>query len=389
MKSKKLNNFLATFFAAVLLKEIVETNIHQDKANTESGEIKLKDIFAIKQATDRLGVEELKPYLQFILAEIKLMKEQEDTFEAAASKLIELYDELMGLQEKRAVWKPVPTCTHVHIVIGDSFAGSMKQALKELGCTETHKLISLRENYAIGPIYGLDLPEGRMARGDWFRNNITEAFEAYTEFENEYNELLDKIEQIPEPAEIIVWTSGNTCEQAGMRHALYLLRNKRNAISVNDACAFCEELYNRPNAYMEYRYSGEIPSDKLQKAIVQLEGKGKLCTADIAKLVREWKKLTEQTGTLRIWQDNDVLEVSAEYFDQYLLEKLDGLKPPVKDNGFLKSARLIGEAIGYCEQYIGDSYFEYRLRELIYDGVLEIKGVPAAMRYYSVRRKQH
>ncbi|WP_438445997.1 DUF1835 domain-containing protein [Gorillibacterium sp. sgz5001074] len=348
----------------------------------------MKDFLAIKKVTDRLGVEELKPYLRFILAEIQLIKEQEEPLEAAASKLIELYDELMGLQEKRAEWTPVPTCTHVHIVIGDSFAGGMKQALRGLGCTETHKLITLRENYAIGPINGLDSPEGRMARCNWFRNHITEAFEAYDEFEEEYIGLLDQLEQIPEQAEVMVWTSGNACEQAGMRHALYLLRNKRNSISVNDACAICEKLYNRPDAFITYRYSGEIPSEKLQEAIVRLDGKGKLCPSDITRLEREWQILTEQTGILRIWQDSTVLEVPAEYYDHYLLEKLDNLKPSAGDNGFLKSARLIGEAIGYCEQYIGASYFEYRLRELIYDGVLEIKGVPAAMRYYSIRRKQ-
>ncbi|MGN7384043.1 DUF3658 domain-containing protein [Paenibacillus sp. SAFN-117] len=54
---------------------------------------------------------------------------------------------------------------------------------------------------------------------------------------------------------------------------------------------------------------------------------------------------------------------------------------------FLKSARLIGEAIGYCEQDIGDSFFEYRLRELIYEGVLEIKGVPAGIKTDTTLKK--
>ena len=347
----------------------------------------LKDILAIKKATDSLGEGELKPYLRFILAKIKQLKEQEGTLESTVTDLIELYDELMGLQEKRAVWSPIPSCTHVHIVVGDSFSGSMKQALKGLGCMETHKVITLRENYAIGPLYCLDAPEGRKARSDWFRNNISEAFESYTDFEDEYHELLDKLEQIPEQAEVMVWTSGNACEQAGMRHALYLLRNKRNSISVNDACATCEELYNQPDTFINYRCSGEIPTDKLREAITRLDGKGKLYAADLALLQREWQVISEQTGTLRIWRDSAVLEVPAEYYDPYLLEKLDTLRPPAGDNSFLKSARLIGEALGYCEQYIGDSYFEYRIRELIYDGTLEIKGVPAAMRYYSVRRK--
>lgn len=90
---------------------------------------------------------------------------------------------------------------------------------------------------------------------------------------------------------------------------------------------------------------------------------------------------------LRIWRDDAVVEVPADSYDQYLLEKLDLLQSRAGNDGFLRAARLIGEAIGHCDQTIGDDYFEYRLRTLIYDGVLEIKGVPAAMRYYSVRRK--
>lgn len=95
-----------------------------------------------------------------------------------------------------------------------------------------------------------------------------------------------------------------------------------------------------------------------------------------------------QPGVLRIWQEDALLEVPADYYDSYLLEKLDSLQPPTGDEGFLKSARLVGEAIGYCDQYVGEAYFEHRVRELIYSGVLEIKGVPTAMRFYSIRRRK-
>ncbi|MEK4439138.1 DUF1835 domain-containing protein [Paenibacillus sp. FSL K6-2862] len=348
----------------------------------------IKDFLVIKKATENLGEGELKPYLHFILAKIKLLKDNEGASATVAQELIESYDELMGLQEKATFWSPVPTCTHVHIVIGDSFAGSMKQALRELGVEETHKLISLGENYAIGPL-GLDSSEGRKERSNWFSNNIIGGFEEYDGFENEYNQLLGKIDLIPEGAEIIIWTSSNACEQVGMRHAVHLLRGKPNAISVCDACAICEELYNRPDAFITYRHSGEITTQKLREAVTRLNNKRTLDSAEIQQLEQEWKDITKQSGSLRIWSDKAVLEVPAAYYDQYILEKLDDLKPPTGDDGFLKSARLIGEALGYCEQYIGDSYFEYRLRELIYNGVLEIKGVPAGMRYYSIRRKRN
>ncbi|GKS12735.1 hypothetical protein YDYSY3_37350 [Paenibacillus chitinolyticus] len=108
---------------------------------------------------------------------------------------------------------------------------------------------------------------------------------------------------------------------------------------------------------------------------------------DRLPLEREWQIISKQSGTLRIWRDGAVAEVPDDYYDMYLLDKLDKLRPP-SDHSYLKAARLIGEAMGYCEQFIGDAYFEYRVRQLIYDGILEIKGVPSSMRRYSVRRKK-
>lgn len=347
----------------------------------------MKDLIDIKRMIDRLGKENLKSCLGLVLMQVTLLKEQKVSHEQAVAALMELYDQLTEYEEKKTFWDPGPGCSHVHIVTGDSFAGSMKQALKELGWAETHKIVTLGEHYAIGPVNGLDSQEGRKMRSDWFRDNISGAFEMYEDVEEEYRDLLHKLEQIPEQAEVIVWTSRSVREQVGMRHALYLLRRTSNTVRVCDACAVCEELYNRPDASIEYRRSGEITPIKLREALMRTNGSGKLAAEPIARFAKEWQVITEQRGILRIWQNGAVREVPADYYDQYMLEKLDQLRPPGGGREFLKSARLIGEAIGHCDQDIGDSYFEYRLRELIYQGVLEIKGVPAGMRFYSVRRK--
>lgn len=202
-----------------------------------------------------------------------------------------------------------------------------------------------------------------------------------------YTELMDKLVQISGQAEVVIWTSGNANEQTGLRLAVHLLGSRQSGIVVCDACATCEELYNTPDASIKYRSSGEIPADKLREALLRIQDGNKLTAADITRLDLEWQNISEQSQVLRIWQEDAVLEVPADYYDSYLLEKLDYLKPPSGDDGFLKSARLVGEALGYCDQYIGDAFFEYRVRELIYSGILEIKGVPTALRFYSVRRK--
>ncbi|MDF2937335.1 MAG: hypothetical protein K0Q90_2708 [Paenibacillaceae bacterium] len=277
-------------------------------------------------------------------------------------------------------------CTYVHIVVGHSFGGSMKLVLADEAYAQTHRLIVLGEHYAVGPLRELDSPDGRDARRRWFTDNIAEGREAYEQFEEEYARLADQIGHIPQQAEVILWAGANASEQAGIRHALHLLRGKGNIVAVYNACAICEDLYNRPEAYIQYRHSGEIPPDKLRQSLLTLNGSGRLSLDERQVLEEEWRSLAERSGNLRIWLHGAVTEVPEDYFDGYLLEKLDSLRHP-GDGRFLKAARLVGEALGYCEQNIPDYYFEYRLREMIYAGVLEIQGVPAAMRYYSIRQK--
>jgi hypothetical protein len=344
----------------------------------------------IKKTIDRLDGKTAKSCLGLTLEHIRMLKEQGGAAEDAISGLIRLYDRLMSPEAGNASWAPHPGCTHVHVVTGDSFAGSMKLALKELGWEGAHSIIVMDDDYAIGPIGGLDTPEGRRVRNEWFRDHIEDALEEQMDVEETYRKTLERFGQIPGHAEILVWASRSVCEQIGMRHALHLLQGKPNPIRVLDACAMCEQRFNRPEASITYRRSGELPPDKLRevlKGVLDFDAAGRLAVDDAARLAGEWLSASEQGGVLRIWQDGTVKEVPADYFDRYLLEQLERIVPPAGGNGFVKCARLVGEALGRCEQDIPYAFFEYRIRELIYAGVLEIKGVPAGMRHYSVRRK--
>lgn len=347
----------------------------------------MKEMQEIKTAIDHLSHQEVKSFLRLILWKIRMLKEQGKAAEEPIADLIELYDGLMGIQNNKQYWSPAPDCTHVHVVTGLSFAGSLKQALKELGWSNTHKVIALSENYAIGPLYELHTMEGMKARSEWFRNHISEAYETYADFEDEYQEVLHQLELIPEEAHVVLWSSNNALEQLGMRHAVYLMRDRNNPLVALDACQICEQLYNQPDKLMNYVHSGEVPTDKLNEVLLRIGEGSELSSNQIQHFAEDWITISKQHGNLRIWRNSAVVQVPDHYYDLYLLEKLDKLRPPESEHDFLKAARLIGEAMGYCDQYIGDSYFEYRLRELIYEGILEIKGVPAAMRYYSVRRK--
>ncbi|MFZ0443206.1 MAG: DUF3658 domain-containing protein, partial [Bacillus sp. (in: firmicutes)] len=54
---------------------------------------------------------------------------------------------------------------------------------------------------------------------------------------------------------------------------------------------------------------------------------------------------------------------------------------------FILVAKIIGEVLGLLEGIVFHAFLEYRIRELLYNGVLEIKGIPKDMRSYRVRVK--
>jgi len=347
----------------------------------------MQSFIKIKEAINLLSDKTSKSYLTFILAQIQRLKEQKAPPEDAIAELIRLYDHIMEYPDTKSIWDPHPACSHVHVVMGDSFAGSMKQTLKALGWEEAHKIITIRDNYAIGPIGNLDSPEGRKKRNDWFRLHIADTlFDDGEDLEEEYTATLNKLKQIPERAEIIVWASRSVREQTGMRLALYWLRHAPNPIRVGDACSASDALFHRTDASGTYRRSGEIPPDQLKQVLMKSDSSRELSAADMEKGAAEWQAISEQGGVLRIWQNEAIREVPADYFDSFLLETLDQIRPAAGEQGFVKCARLIGEVLGRCEQDIDDSYLEYRVRELIYQGILEIRGIPAGMRFYSVRR---
>ena len=352
----------------------------------------MKERFEIKQAVHRLSSEELRSCFGLVLQYIRRLKERKENgkpADGAIDGLIGIYDRLTAADDaERTLWDPAPGCTHIHVVTGDSFAGGMKLALRELGLSDAHKLVTISDNFAIGPIGRLETREGRRARHDWFRNNISSAaLEDDVDPEEEYGRLFHQLHGIPEQAEIIVWASRSANEQMGMRYALHLLRHKPNTVRMCDACAISEEIQGRPDPFVTYRRSGEIAPDMLKAVLFRTDGQQPLSAADVRRLAEEWEAIAAQGGVLRIFENDRVREVPADFFDPFLLETLDRIAGSADAKGYVKAARVIGTAIGDCDQDIGDSYFEYRLRELIYAGVLEIKGIPAGMRYYSVRRK--
>ncbi|MGW9528795.1 DUF1835 domain-containing protein [Paenibacillus terrae] len=337
----------------------------------------------IVEAIRSMTAGEQRLWIIDIIQMTEAVKRNEASKDDLYKHVAELYDYLLEAQNKRSWWEPDEGGTQVHIVIGDSFAGSMKIALKQLGWEGTHRVISLRDNYAIGPLWQLQQEMGRRQRREWFKDHIYDEHDEDAERDDFL--LLEQFAAIPAQADITIWTGNNALEQVGLRLTMYLLRNMSNGIWIKNAADAYSRVFKHPDA--TGLRSGEISADKLQ-AILSREDKGiSLTPKERERMMEEWCELAMKPEVLRIWKDRDIVNVAENYYDTYILNKVDKLHKQQAQPDFIKSSRVIGQAMGDLDQQIGDEFFEYRLRALVYNGALEIKGVPGAMRRYSIRKK--
>ncbi|MFF2019426.1 DUF1835 domain-containing protein [Paenibacillus sp. NPDC058177] len=342
----------------------------------------------IWKAVDGLSLKEAKLALKHILLQANLAKSDEGIKAQLYDNLTKLYDELMTPKLEILVQEPDSDAKRVHIVFGESMAGSLKQAFKGMGLVNTDVVTAILDLLSIGPITHLHEETGHEQRYQWFSDhiNLGDSMDG-SEFGEYCRESLREIANIPDQAEVMIWSSSNALEQVGLRFAAYLLRDKPNRVYVCNPAELCSRRYNTENYRIDYMHSGEIPAEKLQAVYEEAVASPALSTELRQDLEQEWLSLAQQTEVLRIWIDGQIRPVDAAYFDDYILKTTEGLHHSRGNGDFIKAARVIGEAYGHCDQYIGDIYFEYRLRHLIYRGELEIKGLPKAMRYYSVRRR--
>ncbi|WP_312354456.1 DUF1835 domain-containing protein [Aminipila sp.] len=296
--------------------------------------------------------------------------------------LIRLYNSIPEPQaniEKNTHYKTI------HIVFSDSPAGSLKNVLKEMGLQDEEKVITFSDIFSVGPVWHLHEKTGLNNRYEWLKKHINIDDEVLDSYQDKFNNTVSEINAIPIDTPIIIWIGENAHEQTALRYVLYLLKEKTNDIFVMDTTSKYKNQFDVPEAEFFPLHTGEISPDKL-RLLYEKNGKGDSLTQnERKKFEKEWERLSTKQEVLRIWKNKMINSVNESYYDDYIIDTIRKIHIERKNNEFVKSARLIGEVMGHLNQYIGDQFFEYRVRHLIVNGIFEIEGVPKAMRYYSIR----
>lgn len=269
----------------------------------------------------------------------------------------------------------------IHILFGASAAGSLKIALKR------PKLISFWDTFSVGPVLQLHEEAGIKSRLEWMKKITTGLYDDYPDYNKRFWKSVKEIREIPAGEHVTIWSAENAHEQTGMRYVMYLLKGKDIDITLINTTVAHQKLFDTPEVRQTLRHSGEIIPEKLLE--IYKEGANVLLTDhDRERVEQEWLDQSVSKEALRVWLNSDVREVPENYLDPFFIKYAKRLHKEKGKQNFFPSARLIGEIIGHVDEYTGDAFLEYRLKELIREGVFEYEGNLENMRFYHIRLKE-
>ncbi|MBP1933206.1 DUF1835 domain-containing protein [Ammoniphilus resinae] len=336
----------------------------------------------VKESTE----DEVKSLLYLIFLRIQMVEEtKQDLDEQLVKDLKKIYHDFLNYKRNQLPNVQNQSYKVVNLVFGDSPSGSLKIGLKEMGLQNEEDVISFSDLFSIGPVWQLHEANGLNHRFEWLKNHIIFDDEYIDSYQDHFRHTTSQINAIPENTPIVIWIGENAHEQTGLRYVLYLLKEKSNDIFLMNTTTKYKNLFPVPDAEIFPLHTGEISPEKFRLIYEKSKEVYPLTQEERHHFEDEWEKLSTKQEVLRVWGKNEISSVNEDYFDDYIIHSARRLQR--RDAKFMKSARLVGEVIGHLQQYIGDGFVEYRVRHLIMNGIFEIKGIPKAMRYYSVKLK--
>ncbi|MGB5824478.1 MAG: DUF1835 domain-containing protein, partial [Proteocatella sp.] len=260
----------------------------------------------------------------------------------------------------------------VHIVFGDSAAGTLRYFFKSNQNEFKGQIINFIEELSVGPINGIDTDAGFKKRIQWFKEMLkaVSVYDYFEDVEKMFVDTYDSIKNLDPASKVVIWHGANADNQIALRCLAQMLKNEE-LYEVNVSESYIED--SRNNLYSP-RSLAECAPEKIEKLLPTMK---KLENEKRNNLKTDWALLAASKEELRILVDGIVVGVDESYYDD---EILSNCTPD-----FRKAARVIGDTMGRSEQLVSDTYIDYRVRKLIEIGKLEYRGKLESMRDFEIR----
>ncbi|UFU00146.1 DUF1835 domain-containing protein [Radiobacillus kanasensis] len=266
----------------------------------------------------------------------------------------------------------------VHIVSSESAAGSLKVGLKK-----SNIVIGFPDSLSIGPLWKLNEKVGQTFRNEWLYEHINYEQDDY-EYENKFTNTLREIEDIPQQVPIYIWYGNNVDEQTALRFLLFLIRAKTNDVFLMNSTELYDRYIRPKSTGQQIFHTGHIEPKDLRLLFEKNRKNPPIFEQERIQFHSEWNSLAQTKEMLRLWMKDEIKGVKEDYYDSLIINTIETLHLEQGKKDFIMTGRVIEEILSVMNGLINPFFLEYRIRHLIYSGVLELKGIPKSMRHYSV-----
>lgn len=267
----------------------------------------------------------------------------------------------------------------VHLVSSESAAGSLR-----VGLERPKIVIGFPDDFSIGPIWSLNNKTGQNYRNEWLAENINYGEEDYA-YQNKLSNTLREIEDIPNQVPIYLWYGNNAGEYTFMLYILNVLQYKENKIFLMNTTELYRKLITSKDENQEILHTSQMELNDLKLLFEKSHENNRLTDKIRIQYQREWTELLQTKEVLRIWHKDELKSVPENYVDPLILRTIEKLHKEQVIKDFIKTGQVIGEILEQRNMLINIFYVEFRIRYLVYSGVLELKGIPKSMHHYSVK----
>lgn len=253
----------------------------------------------------------------------------------------------------------------IHIVFQQNDVAVIKQAM-ELEPALQGEVFEIRDEWGVGPLEGLDTPEGWTARENWWRmllEKTNHPVEEVGSFDDRKTvEAIQHWLTENETGEVWIWMGQNQHDVTGYYWLMPQLREFQGR-------AMVLYLNNLPflNEKGQLFYPAAIHEVLPKEAVKARRLARPITLSEFEVDPDEYKKLAEENALVRILEGGKkIVGKGADFYDEDILKNIS--------SDWQKAWRILGNTMNRMKIKTGDVYLMWRIRELVDAGRLEVSG---------------
>ena len=253
----------------------------------------------------------------------------------------------------------------IHIVFNESEVALMQQVM-ELDAELQGEVLQIKDDFAVGPLTGLDTEEGWNARLEWWKQQSQgspykeENIGSFDDRET-VKSIIEKLEANPEE-QVWIWMGQNQHDVTGY----YWLMPQLKAFQGRIMTLYMNNLpfINEKGQIFYPSWLHEIQPKEFLKA-KRLSRPITLSEFEVDP--DEWKKIVEENAVVRILEGGKKIAGKEEsFYDNEIVKNLTG--------DWQKATRVLSNTLNRMKIKTGDIFIMHRMKQLIADGKIEVTG---------------